>query len=1275
MTTRIGGTVFSALSRRFAGLVFAVSMLGLATSAPVHAYTGGYINGGTSCGGCHGGASTATSVAVSSGNLGVQQGGQVTINIAVANNTGLLAGFNSAVYSNNAKVLIANLVADNRAKIGNFPGDGEVTHSQKPALANGVATFSYTWKTPPTATVGTTYTIKTVGLATQSGGVGAAQWNTGNDLTVTIVAPPTVPGAPSGASATAGNAQAAVSFTAPTQDGGTPITGYTVTALPGPVTATGTASPITITGLNNDVPYTFTVKANNSVGAGAASSASNSVTPAALSNVATGVSAVAGNTQATVNFTVPAAGFSGTYTVTAIPVSGSGQQNVIATGTSSPITVTGLTNNVSYIFTVAAGATASTASSSVMPNNGKFVPTSLSSPLSATAGNQMAIIVSTQPESDGGSPITAYNALCTYSLVQGVTLSFTATSPTPVIVITGLNNGTQYKCGLTATNAVGTSIPPAPANYNIQFTPTSPAAPSVPTAITAVPGNGQATISFTAPANDGGSTILDYTAYCKVAPIPSASAAIPDRTVTGSTSPLTVTGLTNGTAYDCWTTARNSVGTFNQFQFYPSAVRVTPAVTPVPAAPTGVSASASDGKALVSFTAPSSAGGSAIESYTVISSPHGYVATGASSPIQVSGLVNGTAYTFTVTAKNSFGTGTASAASTAVTPAAAIVSAPDSPNCCSFVDAGNGMGILAFDPPANNGSPITGYAAICSYQSGAGVTLSITATGTSSPLIITGLTNGTTYQCKLTATNAAGTSPVPTFATAQFTPFSPAPPSVPTSITASPGNTQASVSFVAPSNTGGSAILDYKASCRDSSGTFTATGTASPLTVTGLTNGTTYACWVTARNAQGTFNSLAYRSATVNVTPAPGGGLPAAPTGVSANLGAGNNIQVSWNAVSGATSYNVYMANATNVTKANYASLAGGHVHAGVTSPFTHASASPGTYYIVVTAVNGTGESAESTQVSVIVSAPVTLPGAPTSVSASAGSGQATVSFSAPSSNGGAAITSYMVTSSPGGLTASGSGSPLIVSGLTNGTAYTFTVTATNSAGASAASAPSSSVTPSASFAFTPTLAVGYNLLGNSLNTALDVMAVFGNQTSSVAGVTSNVASVWKWNPATGKWQFHSPQLSTAANATYASTNNFEVLTSIAPGEGYWVNANIAMNLPTQNGPAFNWTSLNFANLPSGFNLIADSRNLTPSQFNSLISPTPPSQGQVPVNNFSSMWVWDAANAKWYFYSPILENSGTQAAVKAYADGRSFLHFPDFNKKIDMGVGFWVNKF
>lgn len=81
----------------------------------------------------------------------------------------------------------------------------------------------------------------------------------------------------------------------------------------------------------------------------------------------------------------------------------------------------------------------------------------------------------------------------------------------------------------------------------------------------------------------------------------------------------------------------------------------------------------------------------------------------------------------------------------------------------------------------------------------------------------------------------------------------------------------------------------------------------------------------------------------------------------------------------------------------------------------------------------------------------LTAPGAPTGVVGSQGSTYSDVSFTAPASNGGSAIIDYTVTMSPGGATATGTASPITVSGLTNGTAYTPSVTARNTIGSGAA--------------------------------------------------------------------------------------------------------------------------------------------------------------------------------------------------------------------------------
>ncbi|MEI7025164.1 S-layer homology domain-containing protein, partial [Paenibacillus sp. y28] len=102
-------------------------------------------------------------------------------------------------------------------------------------------------------------------------------------LNSSFVTLPSAPGAPTNVTAAGGNGQAVITFTPPTENGGSAITGYKVIVLPDNITVTGTASPMTITGLINGKRYTFQVIAINAVGHSELSSESNAVTPGAPS--------------------------------------------------------------------------------------------------------------------------------------------------------------------------------------------------------------------------------------------------------------------------------------------------------------------------------------------------------------------------------------------------------------------------------------------------------------------------------------------------------------------------------------------------------------------------------------------------------------------------------------------------------------------------------------------------------------------------------------------------------------------------------------------------------------------------------------------------------------------------------------------------------------------------------------------------------------------------------------------------------------------------------
>ena len=277
--------------------------------------------------------------------------------------------------------------------------------------------------------------------------------------------------------------------------------------------------------------------------------------------------------------------------------------------------------------------------------------------------------------------------------------------------------------------------------------PLVPTAPAAPTSVTATAGDAQAAISWTAGSN-GGSTVtrvefaLDDTTTV-------------DDSTTNTTSPYTLTGLTNGQSYVVYVRLVNSVGpgdwSLASAPFTPQAS--TPPPNPPqpgynpPGAPMQVAASPGNGQATVTWSPPSDSGTFPIDVYVVRTQPGGHTCSTATTTCTVTGLTNGTAYTFTVTASSAAGSGPASAASAPVTPR----TVPAAPTGVA-AEAADSRATITWSPPTDDGgSPITGYR-VTTIPTSSGCTVTATT------CTIDGLTNDQDYVISVVATNAAGDS-------------------------------------------------------------------------------------------------------------------------------------------------------------------------------------------------------------------------------------------------------------------------------------------------------------------------------------------------------------------------------------------------------------------------------------------------------------------------------------------------------------------------------------
>ncbi|MEX1376185.1 MAG: fibronectin type III domain-containing protein [Eubacteriales bacterium] len=256
------------------------------------------------------------------------------------------------------------------------------------------------------------------------------------------------PSAPQSLSAAEGVSEVTLSWSAPSDDGGSAVTGYEVSSDNGTSWAAASSpSDHTFTGLTNGVEYFFRVRAVNIAGEGA--QASTSATPRTVPDAPENLTGTSGDSEVALSWSAPS--FDGGSAITSYQVSNDGGTTWITSSSSTGHTFTGLTNGTQYIFCVRAinvagdGAQASIAATpSTVPNVPENIVT--------VAGDGQIIIEWQPPLYDGGSVITGYEVSCD----DGA--NWTAASAINGHTFTGLTNGVEYICKVRAVNASGSGV-------------------------------------------------------------------------------------------------------------------------------------------------------------------------------------------------------------------------------------------------------------------------------------------------------------------------------------------------------------------------------------------------------------------------------------------------------------------------------------------------------------------------------------------------------------------------------------------------------------------------------------------------------------------------------------------------------------------------------------------------------------------------------------------------------------------------------------------------
>src|SRR5947199_302794 len=589
-----------------------------------------------------------------------------------------------------------------------------------------------------------------------------------------------------------------------------------------------------------------------------------------------------------------------------------------------------------------------------------------------------------------------------------------------------------------------------PRSNEASATPSAPpppsTPPSAPTNLPATVGNAQVTLTWQAPASDGGSPITNYKIYRGGAP--STETLL---TTVGNVLTYTDSAVTNGVTYYYQVSAVNSPGEgakSNEASAKPNAPPPPP--TP-PSAPPNLVATGGNAQVGLTWQAPGSNGGSPITNYKIYrggapSTETLLTTVGAVTSYTDTAVTNGVTYYYQVSAVNNVGEGPRS------NEASATPTAPSTPPGAPqglVATAGDATVTLTWSAPSSNGgSPITNYR-IYRSTTGGGETLQATI-GNVLTYSDTSVTNGVTYYYQVSAVSNVGEGPRSNEASA--TPTAPAgPPTAPQGLGATAGDATVTLTWPAPSTTGGSPRTNYKIYRGTSSNGETRKATIGNVltyTDTAVTNGVTYYYQVSAVNSAGEGPRSNEASATPSAPPPPPT-PPSAPTNLVATVG---NAQVglTWqapasNGGSPITNYKIYRGTTSGgetlvATIGNQLSYSDGGLTNGVT------------YYYQVNAVNNVGEGPKSNEASATPTAPATPPGAPQGLGATAGDATVTLTWSAPNSNGGSPITNYRIyrgTSSNGETLKATIGNVLTYTDttVTNGVTYYYQVSAVNGAG------------------------------------------------------------------------------------------------------------------------------------------------------------------------------------------------------------------------------------